>query len=60
MDVNELVNPKYYCIGRDYDFFVYNDSNNWVHPTIVDMYVDLVKIKNKWKESLYNQPFKKG
>lgn len=51
---------KIIVLGRNVKFLFLNDNNNWVHQTIVDTYVDLVKVKNKCKESLYNQAFKKG
>jgi hypothetical protein len=60
MNVNELVNPKDYYIEGNANFLFINDNNNWVHPTNVDMYVDLVKVKNKCKKKLYNQLLKKG
>jgi hypothetical protein len=47
-------------LGGNMNFLFINDNNNWVHPIIIDMYVDLVKAKRKCKESSYNQPFKKG
>jgi hypothetical protein len=34
-------------LGRNVNFLFINDNNNWVRPTIVDMYVDLVKTKSK-------------
>jgi hypothetical protein len=40
---------KIIVLGGNMNFLFINGNNNWVHPIIVDMYVDLVKAKNKCK-----------
>jgi hypothetical protein len=63
MDVNELVNPKYYCIEGNVNFLFINDNNNWIHITNIDMYVDLVKVENKckkrWRQNSFSKPHKR-